>query len=538
MLKINFCFLIKFTAVNNGLLYIICFILSVATECKESKESYFDARPLHERALYTQNPDDFVHTNDLENKQELEMLLVKETSLALNVQNIEESSLVSYIKNYVIEDHSVEESLWTYKIRTVVKTLAILYGATGGIPYINACCKAGHGILFLCVSFSVGNIISSGGATIWAALRTVEAFDPVSKEENFFRYYQNSYYNAFNHLICNALGLISCVPGTYSVYKYNTEKLLVIPGFLNNYFFSTVGYYEFTNSSSLMQQTLSKLYKKNLIDKKADKIKREIVKQVNTNVIPLIAINSDVSNDLFMSNSINASNSSVVEEFVKKVLLMKLPRNTRESSEFWKNRYPKKIVQLASMLFPLSGAVINYLLNYEVANLLTTSSVFCTGFAFCATLPNFMIDVLTTSITVHNLFNIIHDNVNENNTDNFFSFHFPILNLVVPVISVVLASLSLAGGWIVSTDCLTKTELTYLIYILPIMTFMSGVISQSFQMRDVIYNSIIYYYSTFNKEKIGESASRIRRLEKFTSAVSNCNPLILCDFWDNLNKKN
>ena len=443
-----------------------------------------------------------------------------------------DNPLVSYIRNYVISDEKVKESACAKVMRLGAKGFAILYGATGGIPYINACCEAAKGNDFLCATFATANVISSGGATIWAGLRIMNYFDPLSTEEEKILN-STTTCSVLKHIACNVLGMLSCIPGTYAVYKYNPGILgfLAIPGFLNNYIFSTSGYYEITNPESMFQKFINKFRKEDESVINSDGIKKQLIDQIKNHVIPVIVNDKASKNRLFMENPIEINNENSPHIFMEELLSLNCFPNTIESPEEWKGGYPRKIAQGIGLVFPIGNGIVNYLLGYEAASLLVDSPLLCNSFSGLVVVPLFMLDLLSNTTTMGNLFDVIYNKSRGRNSSTFLSSFYPKLNVVIPVASVTLAALSVTGGWVVSQEAVLNSSLSFLSFALPAVVFVENTISQSFQMRDLLGDTISYF-STFLKSDVGEMAQKVSKLERLSSLVSNCIPSMLIDFWD------
>jgi hypothetical protein len=499
-------------------------------------EGEFETHQIHDKFMkpFQDKNDGFNNHKNSEIRQNKDKIN-KENNPLLFTQQYNENPLVPYIQRFIIENQKIEENACARRIRLGIKVFTILYGATGGIPYISACCNAGQGIPFLCITFATGNVIASGAATIWAGLRIIEYFDPISKEEKEILHSSSSCC-ALKHTFCNVLGILASIPGTYSVYKYNLGALrfLVVPGFLNNYIFSTSGYYEITNSNSMFQQILSKFQRKDAVVKASNEIKENITYHVQNHVIPSIIKNVEARNHLFMEDTANFDITNSVKGFIKKASSLRYYLNATEPPEKWKRGCPRKSTQAASLVFPMGGAIVNYYLGYEAANLLVDSAVFCNCFSIMVIIPNFMLDVLSSTSTASSLFDSIYNKAKKKESVSFMSTFYPKLNMIIPFASVTLASLSVTGGWVVSRDAVTNSVFKDLVYVLPIVVFISNVISQSFQMRDLLHDTI-NYYSTSRKDSVAETVSKVNRLEKLTSIISNCVSSILYNFWNKIN---
>lgn len=524
----------NFFIISTYFLYLTLLIISPATGMDIFEEE-MEMQPLHGKFSNIHKKEELEGNHEVENEAKNSKSTTENIPLLLSqpdllVQSDLLNPLIPYIHRYVVEEQQIEESSYLRKMRLGIKVFTILYGATGGVPYISATCNAGQGIMFLCASFATGNVIASGGSTIWAGLRITEYFDPISKEEKEILH-TRAPCSALKHVACNVLGILASIPGTYSVYKYNLGnlKFLVIPGFLNNYIFSTSGYYEIVNPNSMFQQVLSKFKRKDTIDKESDEIKERLINHIRNHVIPSIINDSEARKNLFEGTSSTGS----IKDFIGKLFSLKYPSNIIEPPEKWKGGYPRKITQGMSLIFPLGNAVVNYFLGYETANLLIESPIFCNVFSAMVVTPNFMLDVLSSTSTASNFFDVIYNKAKKRNSANVMSSFYPRLNLAIPVVSVALACLSVTGGWVVSHDAIVNSELKSLVYILPTVVFISNAISQSFQVRDLLYDTI-NYFSTFRKDSAGETISKINKLEKFTSIISNCVPSIFYDFWNNV----
>ncbi len=478
--------------------------------------------------------DDLNDDNNLGIMEEEKDTAFDEDSPIFLEQNQDENPLISYVYDYIIKGQSIKENACAARVRFGIKILSLLYGATAGLPYISASCDAGQGNMFLCISFATGNVIAYGGATAWAGLRLTESLDPISNEEKEILHSRPSCC-VIKHLACNALGILASIPGAYSVYKYNNDKFkfLAIPGFLTSYIFSTVGYYEVTNPDSMFQQLLSKFQKKDTTVKTSNEIKEKLINHVKYHAIPEILEDDEHRDYLFTEDTLNVSKAKSVRGFIDSLFLLNCPSNSTEPPESWMGGYPRRIAQTISIILPLGNATVNYLLTYEVANLLTESAIFSSSFAISTVIPSFMLDVLATTTTVGNVFDVSSNMLRKRNIANFTATFYPKINFVIPVISVGLAGLSVAGDWFVAHDTIQKSKLNSLVDILPWMVFMSNTIFESFGMRDLLHDAI-NYCSMFRKDTIGETANKVNRLEKFTSIISNCVPSVLYNFWKNL----
>lgn len=563
--------------------YILCltiFTLScvIGSEHGDVVED-IEIHPLRTSSLQTHNPDVILDTpipnllTDPSVAQRREVLtseIIEENPLISSQQT---NPLISFTHRYVIDDQSLEESPCCYKLRVGAKILAALYGASGGVPYIEVCCKAGQGILVLCVAFASGNIIASGAATIWAGLRIMQAFDPISEEEKKILQSRTSC-NVLKHLTCNFLGVVACIPGTYSVYKYNQQKFLVIPGFLNNYIFSTVGYYELFNPSSLFQKLLSKIRCKDVAARESDEFKEYFSKQIQEHVVPTIVSDSKARSQLFVDapiaddqfldsladedqfedtpladdtivrsarnqphkdDTIILDDTSKVKKFIKNVASIKSEQNTTEPPEAWKRGCPRTTAQTLSMIFPVANTIVNYLLNYQLSNLLVDSPLICHPFAIITTLPILLIDALANYETSSGVFDGIYNKVRKRDRATFMSTYYPTLNVLIPIVSITLTCLSVTGAWVVAREAVQDSffDVFYMAYIIPVMALIDIAISQSFQMRDLLHD-VVHYLSTFRKGTVADTIKKVGKLEKLKSTISNSNSFILNDFKDRI----
>ncbi|MBM3467989.1 MAG: hypothetical protein FJX71_00985 [Alphaproteobacteria bacterium] len=497
--------------------------------------------------------------------------------------------LISYTQRYIIEDQQVEDSQCARRLRIGAKIIAALYGSTGGVPYIEVTCKAGQGILVFCVAFASGNVIASGAAAIWAALRIAQAFDPISEEEKKILHSSKSK-NVLKHVACNLFGIIASIPGTYQIYKYNQQKLLAIPGFLYNYMPSTVGYYELANPSSLFQKFLSKFRRKDAVVREAEEFKENFSKQIDEHVVPTIVSNSKVRRKLFM-DAIEADDKFIVslgdedqfqdapeaddkfivslgdedqlqdapkaddniilsatnqqhkedaailddttkvKKFMKKVTSITSEKNTSEPPEEWKGGCPRTTTQILSMIFPTANVIVNYLLNYELSLLFSDSPFLCHPLAIITTLPILMVDVLANYETSSAVFDAIYNKVRKRDRATFMSTYYSTLNVIIPIISVTLTCLSVTGAWVIARDAVQNSFFNAygMVYILPVLALIDIAISQSFQMRDVLHDAV-HYVSTFRKGTVAETVKKVNKLDKLKSTISNADPAILYDF--------
>lgn len=611
----------------SALIHLLCLITFLVFSAigAERVDDEFEIHPLHVKDRGS-NTDDVLDIVKLERAPRPEKIL-KEYDPLISLEPSGENPFIPFIHSEIINDKQIEENPCINKIRWGVKALTGLYGSFGGAPYVVTCCKAGQGILVLCVSFAGGNIIASGAATIWAGLRIIEAFDPISEEERKILHSSKSG-NIIKHIACNLLGTVACIPGTYSVYKYNEQKLLVIPGFLNNYMFSTVGYYELGNPSSLFQRFLSKFRRKDAASREADEFRDKFSKQVEDHVIPAIVTNRDARiqpfhdtpvgapfiedisatkgmsqvfkgdaalvneplaatsnetrsrtpkdapaagavNQLFVDapivDDITAKKAKIqrfmdapiaddtiieeiknqdfkdgvtilddtaaVKKFMKDVTSIQRLKNNSEPPEKWKNGYPRITAQALSMIFPISNATVNYLLNYELTQLLVKSSVLCNFLAVIATFPGLMVDVLASYSTSSDLFDRIYNIARKRETASFISSNYPTLSLLIPFLSITLACLSVTGGWVVSQEAVQNSflDVFYLAYLIPILVFIDNAISQSFQMRDLMHKGI-HYLSRCRKGAVADTVQKVDKIEKLKTAISNSHSPILYDF--------
>lgn len=535
----------KFFIVVIYFLYLTLFTLS-PIKGMDILESESEIHQPHEKPLNVLEIDDFQDLNDLE------MTIVKDTNTNENVpllliqpdlltEQHDDNPLIPYIHRYIINNEQIEESTWTYRMRVGIKVLTTLYGVTGGIPYISASCSAGQGIMFLCISFATGNIISTGGTMVWAGLRLANSLNPVSKEEKEITH-SRVFCSALKHIACNVLGILVSIPGTYAVYKYNpdTLKFLAIPGFLNSYILSTLGYYEITNHTYLFQGILSIFQENNEMVIASNELKEKLINHIQNHAIPSILKDSEIRNHLFSENTIpeditieddtNVDTIDTVKVFMKDLISLNFLPNHIEPPERWKGGYPRKIIQYSSLILPFGSAIVNYLLTYELTSSLTNNStLLSTPFSVTAVIPGFVLDTLLTTATATTIFDTIYNQLRKRNTDNFTSYFYPTLNRIIPFVSVTLAGLSVTASWFVAYDTIEKSELKFLVYILPSMVFICNTIFQSFSIRD-LFDDAINYYSAIRQDDKGETSIKISRLEKLKSIISNCVPSIFYDF--------
>lgn len=460
---------------------------------EENKPLIKDSDPdMEMEELDVRNP---IHTNFLllEVREEENKLLTEDSdpdivlsdggASRLQINSLEENTqyktfyqnILKFTEKYISGNQIIEENKTIKYARRTLKALAITFGTISGFSYFNIACQAAYILPFvenypaMCYVFAFSTVITYGGASTWAGLKLAGRLDPTTtEEEQIIKLAPSSKYRFLKHLISNFTGIMSCIPDTYSVYKYNSIKLLVIPSFVIDYFFKTEGYYEF----------ISIITQLGIFNNKNKMQNNNFSTVIDESFLPTLY------QQLYLEEINPEDAKEKTAEFIKE--LATFPHRIdelalRDNLSYGKKaRVLRRCIQGLSLICPVGNEIVRQLLAYGGLKLFIDSPYICIPASIIISLPGFSLDIMSSTQTAGLIFDAAYKKYYGKNNLDFVSVFFPNLNRAIPFIAICLSTLSSAGGAYVAYDTVENSIFSPLKYALPPMVWITNSIFGSY----------------------------------------------------------
>ncbi|MBS0186130.1 MAG: hypothetical protein JSS34_07315 [Proteobacteria bacterium] len=164
-----------------------------------------------------------------------------ETSSLLSNFNIQE-----LIKRYFDDKGSFKN----FKGKSLVRAFSYLILGTSGLPLVEPAFKAAGDYQGLNYIFAGATFLTVGNSRIWAGEEILQEISVAIIDRNSCNHKPSQGSSVSRHIGCHILGLLSSIPFTYGVYKYNTTKELAFITFFSEYALGTYAYYSVLKQST------------------------------------------------------------------------------------------------------------------------------------------------------------------------------------------------------------------------------------------------------------------------------------------------
>jgi hypothetical protein len=258
------------------------------------------------------------------------------------------------------------------------------------------------------------------------------------------------------HILANCLGALSCLPDVYTIYKYNSQKSLVIPAALISYILKTEGFYLF------LYKLMDIKDKKRFFDGKERSF---WAKQIDDARYALYRMTLD---------------QEFKDEEVKKDALFKIKKilNDDTHQHDVASDGMRKGFQYANLIFPLGQEIIKVLLVNQSLSSIIRSSGIRFPLALCLSIPGFSIHASASLHSAGNIFDAIKSY--SVSPPSFMAYFFPKTNYTIFTSVIVLSILAAAPGFYIAYDVGSSIDFSCAKYILSVLYVINSIILESF----------------------------------------------------------
>jgi hypothetical protein len=335
-----------------------------------------------------------------------------------------------------------------------------LLGVMGGLPLVDLACQATRDNPILCPILGIGTFIAIAGPAAWAGLRLTSQLDPISSEEEEILQPSRKCRLA-KHIMSNSIAIVSSIPDVFSIYKFNRLKWFAIPTFFVSVAFKSQGYYEFFSFlPTLWERPLSS-------SQQQEKIKSTITQTIDEQIILKL-----VEDDLTSIDDLKISTKEKLHQILNLNSIDSLILDDVDNPHTWKNGYPRKVTQFISLIFPLGNSLVNGLLAYEALDLILSSPYFCFPGAIISAIPGFSLEVMATTSTIGEIFDLTYNKIKGRESKKLFSTFYPISSKIIPLFAFTISACgAITSAYMVTYGTVSNSVFSPLKYVLPVMAF-------------------------------------------------------------------
>lgn len=339
-----------------------------------------------------------------------------------------------------------EESLCEY-----MKFSAALCGLGAGVPYIGTSLKAGnyYGSRILGYYLTGSTFFLLGGVSAWSILGLMET---CHNQKNIFYESENCKIKIGKTLGSLALGVLSSIPPVYVAYKYNSIKEMAAISFIYEGLIRSFGFYKLISGIKDIKGEVL-----NCIESTTE------LKEIKTKALEVISLSK--------INFINRSSSLPIMELqffespneIYSYLNTSFEDNlkTQILPQYYAGGIPRKLAQCISMIFPIGGVFVNFILAYKGINILTDNTMILILLGSASVLPTFILDAYATKEVAGGIFDLVYQckTIKDIPSSDYFGATYPKTKKIIILGSLIIASSSAAVSSYILLDNLEDTFL-------------------------------------------------------------------------------
>lgn len=358
-----------------------------------------------------------------------------------------------------------------------------------GVPYIASSMQAGEFYLgddeagqALGALFSTCTLAFSGGVAAWTSWELCESFKRKSSTNVDLEHLQNEpscRCKLARNISSILLGILSSIPQVYIAYHYNSAEELAIMSFFYESIIKSYGFNKFLSLFHYSRhdpETQKKLVELRRLSDKAKPAFLELVKDVKKEDLEEFIASFQNLSALELSKMLSMEDST-------------LPQNNIKSPKDFMMGFPRKSLKYGSLIFPLGGACVNFLLAYQGVDAVF-DNLWASGIVSVASVsPSLILDGYATQQVVTHGFDILYNYLRSIKSGIYLHALYPKSYKAAILASFLLASTSTCATAYVVLDTLDNfTESDPLIYFLLFLTATSAVKMGSYGIASTIFN--------------------------------------------------